>query len=81
MSSIVSRLRRKREEAPLEARPFDLLCLTAAVVLVLHAMQLPPWLDAPLAVVLALRWWQRRRKPGRAPVYLKLPLVGCWPPR
>ncbi|MEV8519386.1 DUF3488 and transglutaminase-like domain-containing protein [Dyella marensis] len=75
MSSIVSRLRRKREEAPLEARPFDLLCLTAAVVLVLHAMQLPPWLDAPLAVVLALRWWQRRRKPGRAPVYLKLPLV------
>lgn len=67
--------RRKRDEAPLDARVFDLLCLTAAVVLVLHAAHLPPWLDAGLAAVLALRWWQRRRKPVRAPVYLKLPLV------
>lgn len=67
--------RRKREEAPLDARVFDLLCLTAAVVLALHAIQLPPWLDAGLITVLALRWWQRRRKPGRAPIYLKLPLV------
>ena len=67
--------RRKRDEAPLDTRVFDLLCLTAAVVLVLHAIHLPPWLDAALMAVLALRWWQRRRKPGRAPAYLKLPLV------
>lgn len=64
-----------RNEAPLDARAFDLLCLSAAVVLVLHAMHLPIWLDAALTAVLALRWWQRRRRPGKAPVYLKLPLV------
>src|ERR1051325_11417351 len=29
--------RRKRDEAPLDTRVFDLLCLTAAVGLVLHA--------------------------------------------
>lgn len=67
--------RRSRNEAPLDTRAFDLLCLSAAVVLILHAPHLPPWLDAALAVVLGLRWWQRRRSSGRAPVYLKLPLV------
>ncbi|WP_266168124.1 transglutaminase TgpA family protein [Dyella subtropica] len=70
------RLRRtQRKEALLDNRAFDLLCLTAAVVLCLHAVHLPLWLTAGLAAVLGLRWWQRQRKPGRAPIYLKLPLV------
>ncbi|MFC4761501.1 transglutaminase TgpA family protein [Dyella koreensis] len=70
------RLRRTpRNEIPLDGRAFDLLCLTAAVVLGLHASHLPPWLSAALATVLGLRWWQRRRQRGRAPIYLKLPLV------
>lgn len=72
---MIGLLRRSRDESPLDARAFDLLCLSAAVVLVLHAMHLPVWLDGALAAVLGLRWWQRRRRPGRAPVYLKLPLV------
>lgn len=70
------RLRRNpRNETPLDSRAFDLLCLTAAVVLGLHASHLPLWLSAALAAVLGLRWWQRRRQRGRAPIYLKLPLV------
>jgi transglutaminase-like putative cysteine protease len=72
---VIGLFRRSRNETPLDTRAFDLLCLSAAVVLILHAPHLPPWLDAALAVMLGLRWWQRRRKSGRAPAYLKLPLV------
>lgn len=59
----------------LERAPFDLLCLTIAVVLGVHAAHMPWWLDAVLALVLGLRWWQRRRHGGRAPLFLKLPLM------
>lgn len=62
-------------EPGLDARAFDLLCLTMAVVLAVHAGHLPWWLDAALAVVLAARWWQRRQHGGRAPALLKLPLI------
>ncbi|TBR39180.1 MULTISPECIES: transglutaminase TgpA family protein [Dyella] len=67
---------RRKPGPPIDARAFDLLCLTIGVVIALHAAYLPAWLTASLVVVLGVRWWQRRRKPGNAPVYLKLPLVG-----
>lgn len=54
-------------------RAFDLLCLTMAVLLALHAPHLPAWLTAVLALTLGLRWWQRRRHGGRVPWWLKLP--------
>ena len=59
----------------LPARSFDLTVLTMLAVLALHAPHLPVWLSIALAAALALRWWQRRRAPGKAPAWLKLPLV------
>ncbi len=70
----MTRLRRGAE-AELDHRAFDLLCLTTAVVLAAHAGHMPIWLVAALALVLGLRWWQRRRHGGRAPMFLKLPLM------
>ncbi|WP_243040031.1 transglutaminase TgpA family protein [Dyella sedimenti] len=66
---------RRKPVPPIGTRPFDLLCLTTAVVLGVHAPHLPVWLTAALAATLAARWWQRRRRGGIAPAYLKLPLV------
>jgi len=66
---------RRSPKVPLETRPFDLLCLTVAVVLAVHAPHMPIWLSIALAATLGARWWQRRRYGGRAPITLKLPLV------
>ncbi len=67
---------RRRVEGPLlAARSFDLTVLTMLVVLAVHAPHLPAWLGIGLGAVLALRWWQRRRAPGKAPAWLKLPLI------
>jgi transglutaminase-like putative cysteine protease len=66
---------RHKHQAPLERRPFDLLCITVTVVLAVHAPHLPAWFTLALAVMLGLRWWQRRQRPGRAPAYLKLSLL------
>ncbi|WP_114241187.1 DUF3488 and transglutaminase-like domain-containing protein [Dyella sp. C9] len=67
--------RTRKPHPPLGERPFDLLCLTVAVVLGVHAPHIPVLLSTALAATLGLRWWQRRRYGGRAPAYLKLPLV------
>ncbi|GLQ86991.1 transglutaminase TgpA family protein [Dyella flagellata] len=56
-------------------RSFDLLCLTSAFVLAVHAGHLPVWLSAALSVALGLRWWQRRYRPGRVPGWLKIPML------
>ncbi|HET7359879.1 MAG TPA: DUF3488 and transglutaminase-like domain-containing protein, partial [Rhodanobacteraceae bacterium] len=56
----------------LDRRSFDLLCLTMATLLAVHASHLPPWLSVLLALVLGARWWQRRRHGGRVPWWLKL---------
>jgi transglutaminase-like putative cysteine protease len=72
---VIRLFRRRPKEAPLDERSFDLLCLSAGIVVCVHALHLPLWLTAAFAAVLGLRWWQRRRQPGRAPLYLKLPLV------
>lgn len=66
---------RPKNQPPLEQRPFDLLCLAVAVVLAVHAPHLPWWLTLVSAATLGARWWQRRRRAGRAPSYLKLPLL------
>lgn len=62
-------------ESTLDTNAFDLLCLTMACVLGVHAAHLPWWLVSALALVLALRWWQRRRHGTRPPLLLKLPLL------
>ncbi|MEI7036965.1 DUF3488 and transglutaminase-like domain-containing protein [Fulvimonas yonginensis] len=69
-------LRQAGGETRLDARAFDLLCLTMACVLGVHAPHLPWWLTLLLALVLLARWWQRRRDGRRAPLLLKLPLIG-----
>jgi protein-glutamine gamma-glutamyltransferase len=67
--------RRKALGPPIDPRAFDLLSLTMALVLGLHAPHLPWWLSIGLALTLAWRWWQRRRQTGRVPRWLKLPLL------
>jgi transglutaminase-like putative cysteine protease len=70
-------LRRKPASEPvLGQRPFDLLCLTMGFVLLVHAAHLPWWLTVALAVVLAARWRQRRSGGRKAPVWIKMPLIG-----
>lgn len=65
----------RREPGHLAQRSFDLMCITVLAVLALHVRHLPWWLSAGLAVVLGVRWWQRRHHAVRAPWYLKLPLI------
>ncbi|MES1153628.1 MAG: DUF3488 domain-containing protein, partial [Rhodanobacter sp.] len=67
--------RGRSTDPPIDARAFDLLCLTMALVLGLHAMHLPWWLDLMLALVLGWRWWQRRRQSGHVPRWIKLPML------
>ncbi|MBE1161269.1 transglutaminase TgpA family protein [Dyella acidiphila] len=67
--------RRPRVHEFLGERSFDLLCLTTAFVLAVHATHLPPWLSAVLGVALAVRWWQHKHRPGRVPGWLKLPAL------
>ena len=58
----------------LDRRAFSLLCLSVAAVLALHAPHLPLWLRGVLALLIALRWLQRRRG-GHVPPLLRLGLV------
>ncbi|WP_426689172.1 transglutaminase TgpA family protein [Rhodanobacter ginsengiterrae] len=71
----MTRLRGSTAERPIDARAFDLLSMTLAMVLGLHAAHLPWWLVAALGVILGWRWWQRQRRIGRVPRWLKLPLL------
>ncbi|MEO9077956.1 MAG: DUF3488 and transglutaminase-like domain-containing protein [Rhodanobacter sp.] len=67
--------RQKPAAAPVGAGVFDLLTLSVALVLGLHAPHLPWWLSLTLASILGWRWWQRRQRTGRVPGWLKLPLL------
>lgn len=69
------RRRARTPAAVLDARVFDPLCLTMAVVLAVHAPHLPAWLTAVLAALLGLCWWRRRRRRRVVPGWLKLPLL------
>lgn len=71
-----SLLARPSDEPRLAPRSFDLLCLTMAFVVGVHAPHLPWWLTTGLAVVLLARWQQRRRGGGNPSIWIKLPLVG-----
>lgn len=73
MTTLLSR--KARVELPIDARAFDLLSLTMAFVLGLHASHLPWWLSIAMALTLCWRWWQRRQRIGRVPRWLKLPLL------
>src|SRR5690625_2882544 len=68
-----------RKRPLLGTRAFGLLCLTMAAVLALHAPHLPWWLSVPLALVLGLRWWQRRRHGTRIAWWVRLPLTLALP--
>lgn len=67
--------RRAHTHLRISERTFDLLCLTAAFVLAVHADHLPIWLTGALFVALGLRWWQRKYRPGRVPAWLKVPML------
>jgi transglutaminase-like putative cysteine protease len=67
--------RRTRTHLRIGERTFDLLCLTAAFVLAVHADHLPILLTGSLFVALGLRWWQRKYRPGRVPAWLKVPML------
>jgi hypothetical protein len=71
----MSRTLTAASQRPIDARAFDLLSITLAMVLGLHAAHMPWWLVAALSVVLGWRWWQRRQRVGRVPRWLKLPLL------
>ncbi|GAB2570407.1 DUF3488 domain-containing transglutaminase family protein [Dyella jejuensis] len=66
---------RHRAQPRLGERSFDLLCLSTAFVLAVHAAHLPYWLGSILALALGLRWWQRRYRPGRVPGWLKTAML------
>jgi transglutaminase-like putative cysteine protease len=55
--------------------PFALLCVTVSCVLAAHAAHMPAWYTAALAVVLAARWWQRRRHPRRVDGWLRIAML------
>lgn len=67
--------RQQPADAPIDSRAFDLLALTVALVLALHAPHLPWWWSLALAFILGWRWWQRRQRIGRVPGWFKLPLL------
>lgn len=71
----MSKAGKTRPSVPIAAQAFDLLSLTMAVVLGLHAPHLAWWFSATLAVILGWRWWQRRGQSGRVPAWLKFPLL------
>ena len=68
-------LLRKKPVPAVDNRAFDLLSMTAALVLGLHVPHLPWWLSTTLALTILGRWWQRRQHGGRIPRWLKLPLL------
>src|SRR5699024_79171 len=64
-----------RNAPVLGTRAFDLLCLSMVAVLAVHVPHLPWWLSTALALLLAVRWWHRRRHGGRITAWLRVPLT------
>lgn len=54
---------------------FELLAATVAATLAMHLGHLPLWLSLPLAGVLALRVWSRRRGAAQVGAWIRLPLT------
>ncbi|WP_206098422.1 DUF3488 and transglutaminase-like domain-containing protein [Oleiagrimonas sp. MCCC 1A03011] len=70
---------RATDDHMLDRRAFDLLCLTMAAVVAVHAPHLPVWWSAGLSVLLAGRWMQRRFRGGRVSWLIRLPLTLALP--
>ena len=75
MTGIGQTAQHRRVQEHVSDRTFDLMTVTTAFVLAVHANHLPWWLSAALVVALALRWWQRKHRPGRVPAWLKVPML------
>jgi hypothetical protein len=56
-------------------RTFNLMCLTTAFVLAVHAPHVPWSLTIAFALGLALRWWQRKHRPGKVSGWIKVPML------
>ncbi len=63
----------------LDARAFDLLCLTVACTLAVHLPHMPAWLGAALAALMLLRWLQRRTRRGHIPALARFALLIALP--
>lgn len=59
----------------LDQHAFELLVATVAATLAMHLGHLPIWLSLPLAAVLALRVWSRRRGAAQVGAWIRLPLT------
>lgn len=60
----------------LDAHSFGLLCAAVAATVASHVRHLPVWLWLPLAGLIALRWWSRRRRQAGPSAWIRLPLTG-----
>lgn len=68
-------LTHKVREATISAGTFNLVCITMACVVAVHASHLPVWLSLLLGFALLASHWRRRNRPGKTPMWLKLPLT------
>ena len=59
----------------LDSHQFALLGATVAATLAMHLGHLPAWLALPLAVVLGVRVWTRRRSAAAVSAWVRLPLT------
>lgn len=59
----------------LDHAQFRLIAVVVLITIATHLTHLPPWLAPSLAVVIALRAWRRRLRPGAVPALLRLPLA------
>lgn len=75
MISIAQLFHRVPLQPNISERTFNLMCLTTAFVLAVHAPHVPWSLTIAFALGLALRWWQRKHRPGKVPGWLKVPML------
>lgn len=59
----------------LDRHAFEWLAATVAATLAVHLGHLPLWLSLPLACVLGLRVWSRRRGAAKVSAWVRLPLT------
>jgi transglutaminase-like putative cysteine protease len=59
----------------LSRHQFEFLSVVVAATLATHLQHLPPWLSVPLALMLPLRAWSRRRGAHAASAWIRLPLT------
>jgi transglutaminase-like putative cysteine protease len=75
MTSIAQLFHRDPLQPNVSERTFNLMCLTTAFVLAVHITHVPWPLTLAFAIGLALRWWQRKHRPGKISGWLKVPML------